>query len=135
MLNDNASGPEIGLPSRISAGFYSGRPQPRPSGRPKAAGHMREYPGAPKCVGTPGNTRVCPTLPKKQKQVLTHRAYPYVLPWETNALTTIMILFRTSHEALPIVAEYKTAENTIAKTLCETLHNFAHSAAPTTGHH
>ncbi len=29
----SASGPEIGLPGRISAGFWSGKPQNRPSGR------------------------------------------------------------------------------------------------------
>ncbi len=36
MLSHNASGPEVGLPGRISAGFQSGRPQNRPSRRPKA---------------------------------------------------------------------------------------------------
>ena len=36
MLHNNISGPEIGLPGRISAGFYSGEPQSLPSDRPKA---------------------------------------------------------------------------------------------------
>jgi hypothetical protein len=36
MSRNNASGPEIELLGRISAGFYSGEPQNRPSGRPKA---------------------------------------------------------------------------------------------------
>ncbi len=33
---NSASGPEIGLPGRISAGFQLGRPQHRPFGRPSA---------------------------------------------------------------------------------------------------
>ncbi len=36
MLRNNASGPESGLPAWISDGFSSGKPQTRPSGRPKA---------------------------------------------------------------------------------------------------
>ncbi len=36
MLRNSASGPVIGLPGRITAGFQSGDPQNRPSGRPKA---------------------------------------------------------------------------------------------------
>ncbi len=36
MLCTSASGPEIGLPGRISAGFKSGQPPSRPSGRPSA---------------------------------------------------------------------------------------------------
>ncbi len=36
MLRNSASGPEIGIPGRISAGFHSGKPRSRPSGRPKA---------------------------------------------------------------------------------------------------
>ncbi len=35
LLRNSASGPEIGLSGRISAGFQSGRPQNQPSGRPK----------------------------------------------------------------------------------------------------
>ncbi len=34
LLCNSAPGPEIRLPSRISAGFQSGKPQNRPSGRP-----------------------------------------------------------------------------------------------------
>ncbi len=34
MLRNSASGPEIGLPGWISAGFQSGEPHNRPSGRP-----------------------------------------------------------------------------------------------------
>ncbi len=37
MLRNNASGPEIGIPDRISAGFLSGKHQIRPFGRPKAS--------------------------------------------------------------------------------------------------
>ncbi len=36
MLRNMASGPEIGFPGRISAGFDSGKPQNRSSGRPSA---------------------------------------------------------------------------------------------------
>ncbi len=38
MLRDSASWPETGLPGRTSAGFWSGKPQNRPSGRPKNLG-------------------------------------------------------------------------------------------------
>ena len=36
MLRNSASGPDIELPGRISAGFKSGKPRHRPSGRLKA---------------------------------------------------------------------------------------------------
>ncbi len=36
MLGKTASEPEIGLPVRIPAAFYSGKLQKRPSGRPKS---------------------------------------------------------------------------------------------------
>ncbi len=35
-LLNTSSGPEIGLPCRMSAGFWSGEPQSQPSGPPKA---------------------------------------------------------------------------------------------------
>ncbi len=39
-LCNSASGPEIGLAGRISAGFESGEPQNRPSGWPRPAGEL-----------------------------------------------------------------------------------------------
>ncbi len=36
MLHNSASGPEVGLPGRISAGFESGPHQNSPIGRPNA---------------------------------------------------------------------------------------------------
>ncbi len=40
MLRNSASGPEIGLPGRMSAAFNSAESQNRPSGRPSAAGEL-----------------------------------------------------------------------------------------------
>ncbi len=42
MLRNSASGPEIGLQGRMSAGFESGKHQNRPSGRPE--GRFRGFP-------------------------------------------------------------------------------------------
>jgi hypothetical protein len=46
MFGISASGPEMGLPGRISAGFQSGEPQNRSSGRPKA-GRRAEFEAFP----------------------------------------------------------------------------------------
>jgi hypothetical protein len=43
MLRNSASGPEIGLPGRISAGFYSGKHQ-SPGGRRPAGGLILMFP-------------------------------------------------------------------------------------------
>ncbi len=47
MFRYSASGPgipEIRLPGNISAGFYSGEPQNRPSGRPRAGRRAAKVP-------------------------------------------------------------------------------------------
>ncbi len=44
MFPDNVSGPEIGLPGQTSAGFYTGKPQNRPSGRPSAGRRAEAFP-------------------------------------------------------------------------------------------
>jgi hypothetical protein len=43
---NNASGPEIGLQGRMSSGFYLGKPQKRPSGRPGEPFLMRSRLGS-----------------------------------------------------------------------------------------
>ncbi len=49
MLRNNASGPEIGLPGRMSAGLLPGKHRHGPSGRPKA-GRRTDFSAFPVAV-------------------------------------------------------------------------------------